>query len=83
MKRSFIRRALRSAVFKIPPYGAPKIPVHNRDAWCGRGHHSASTPGALASSDDLEKVEHVLLISVDGIHQSDLAWYFQPTLTPH
>jgi len=38
---------------------------------------------ALASSDDLEKVEHVLLISVDGIHQSDLAWYFQPTLTPH
>ncbi|MDB6066197.1 MAG: phosphodiesterase [Pedosphaera sp.] len=24
-----------------------------------------------------EKVEHVLLISVDGLHQSDLAWYAQ------
>src|SRR5260370_21814128 len=24
-----------------------------------------------------EKVEHVLLVSVDGLHQSDLAWYVQ------
>jgi|ERR1700751_4396268 hypothetical protein len=24
-----------------------------------------------------EKVDHVLLISVDGLHQSDLAWYVQ------
>jgi hypothetical protein len=26
---------------------------------------------------DHEKVDHVLLISVDGMHQSDLAWYVQ------
>src|ERR1700675_2042541 len=32
---------------------------------------------AVARSDDLDKVEHVLLISVDGMHQSDLAWYVQ------
>ena len=27
--------------------------------------------------DDHQKVDHVLLISVDGMHQSDLAWYVQ------
>jgi hypothetical protein len=32
---------------------------------------------SVARSDDLDKVEHVLLISVDGMHQSDLAWYVQ------
>ena len=32
---------------------------------------------AVARGDDLDKVEHVLLISVDGMHQSDLAWYVQ------
>ena len=32
---------------------------------------------AVAGDDDLKKVEHVLLISVDGMHQSDLAWYVQ------
>jgi hypothetical protein len=26
---------------------------------------------------DRERVDHVLLISVDGMHQSDLAWYVQ------
>jgi type I phosphodiesterase/nucleotide pyrophosphatase len=26
---------------------------------------------------DKEKVDHVLLVSVDGLHQSDLAWYVQ------
>src|SRR6202011_4722576 len=26
---------------------------------------------------NVNKVEHVLLISVDGMHQSDLAWYAQ------
>ena len=26
---------------------------------------------------DREKVDHVLLVSVDGMHQSDLAWYAQ------
>jgi Type I phosphodiesterase / nucleotide pyrophosphatase len=35
------------------------------------------TPAAAARGDDLDKVEHVLLISVDGMHQSDLAWYLQ------
>jgi Type I phosphodiesterase / nucleotide pyrophosphatase len=28
-------------------------------------------------SDNFKKVKHVLLISVDGLHQSDLAWYVQ------
>src|ERR1700731_1286655 len=32
---------------------------------------------AVARGDDLDKVEHVLLISVDGMHQSDFAWYVQ------
>jgi Type I phosphodiesterase / nucleotide pyrophosphatase len=34
---------------------------------------------AVARDDDdhLKRVEHVLLISVDGMHQSDLAWYVQ------
>jgi hypothetical protein len=34
---------------------------------------------ALARDDDDDrgKVDHVLLISVDGLHQSDLAWYVQ------
>jgi Type I phosphodiesterase / nucleotide pyrophosphatase len=32
---------------------------------------------SVARGDDLDKVEHVLLISVDGMHQSDLAWYVQ------
>src|SRR5258708_35328312 len=35
---------------------------------------------ALAGSDNVNvnnKVAHVLLISVDGMHQSDLAWYAQ------
>ena len=32
---------------------------------------------AIAGSDSLTKVDHVLLISVDGLHQSDLAWYVQ------
>ena len=26
---------------------------------------------------DRDTVEHVLLVSVDGMHQSDLAWYVQ------
>jgi type I phosphodiesterase/nucleotide pyrophosphatase len=33
---------------------------------------------AVAGEDDhREKVDHVLLVSVDGMHQSDLAWYAQ------
>jgi hypothetical protein len=35
------------------------------------------TLAEVARGDDLDKVEHVLLISVDGMHQSDLAWYVQ------
>ena len=34
-------------------------------------------PAAAKDDDDLKTVEHVLLISVDGMHQSDLAWYVQ------
>jgi hypothetical protein len=34
-------------------------------------------PALARDDDDLKKVEHVLLISVDGMHQSDLAWYVQ------
>src|SRR5260221_3155036 len=30
---------------------------------------------AMAQLPDKPKVGHVLLISVDGLHQSDLAWY--------
>ncbi len=32
---------------------------------------------AIADPEDHKAVEHVLLISVDGLHQSDLAWYVQ------
>lgn len=32
---------------------------------------------ARADDDDKPTVDHVLLISVDGLHQSDLAWYVQ------
>jgi Type I phosphodiesterase / nucleotide pyrophosphatase len=32
---------------------------------------------AVARDGDVKTVEHVLLISVDGMHQSDLAWYVQ------
>src|SRR5260370_42290997 len=32
---------------------------------------------AVARDDDDDRVDHVLLISVDGLHQSDLAWYVQ------
>jgi hypothetical protein len=31
----------------------------------------------MAGTDNVGKVEHVLLISVDGMHQSDLVWYAQ------
>src|SRR5260370_41942725 len=34
----------------------------------------AASPGTARGD---EKVEHVLLVSVDGLHQSDLAWYVQ------
>jgi len=35
-----------------------------------------STSGAVAAREDREDhVEHVLLISVDGLHQNDLEWY--------
>jgi hypothetical protein len=34
-------------------------------------------PEVARDDDDLKRVEHVLLISVDGMHQSDLAWYVQ------
>jgi hypothetical protein len=30
---------------------------------------------AAASHPDTSQIQHVLLISVDGMHQSDLAWY--------
>src|SRR5579871_2809132 len=33
--------------------------------------------GALADLPAPQHVDHVLLISVDGLHQSDLAWYLQ------
>src|ERR1700738_677309 len=35
---------------------------------------SASTPSGDPWASD-GKIQHVLLISVDGLHQSDLAWY--------
>jgi hypothetical protein len=34
-------------------------------------------PAVARDDDDVKTVEHVLLISVDGMHQSDLAWYVQ------
>ena len=34
-------------------------------------------PAMARDDDDQKRVEHVLLISVDGMHQSDLAWYVQ------
>jgi hypothetical protein len=39
-------------------------------------------PAVARDDDDRGKVDHVLLVSVDGLHQSDLAWYSRPTLSP-
>ncbi|MBV9644157.1 MAG: alkaline phosphatase family protein [Verrucomicrobia bacterium] len=36
-----------------------------------------AAPAVGRDKDDRETVDHVLLISVDGMHQSDLAWYVQ------
>jgi hypothetical protein len=36
---------------------------------------SFSTTAAVADRHDQDRIEHVLLISVDGLHQSDLEWY--------
>jgi hypothetical protein len=37
----------------------------------------SAAAGDRDGRDDHSKVDHVLLISVDGLHQSDLAWYVQ------
>jgi Type I phosphodiesterase / nucleotide pyrophosphatase len=34
-----------------------------------------AAPAMAGDDDHHKKVDHVLLISVDGLHQSDLAWY--------
>jgi hypothetical protein len=34
-----------------------------------------ATPAVARDDDDRGTVDHVLLVSVDGMHQSDLAWY--------
>jgi len=52
---------------------------------CGFGLLALSAGGPLAALADPQghggshhsKAEHVLLVSVDGLHQSDLAWYVQ------
>jgi len=36
-----------------------------------------AAPAVAGDHDDRETVDHVLLVSVDGMHQSDLAWYVQ------
>jgi hypothetical protein len=36
-----------------------------------------AAPAVAGDRDDRETVDHVLLVSVDGMHQSDLAWYVQ------
>jgi hypothetical protein len=36
-----------------------------------------AAPALARDHDDRETVDHVLLVSVDGMHQSDLAWYVQ------
>src|SRR5215813_4065181 len=36
---------------------------------------SASSPGSDVSGQHDSELRHVLLISVDGLHQQDLAWY--------
>jgi hypothetical protein len=36
-----------------------------------------AAPAVARDDDDRGKVDHVLLVSVDGLHQSDLAWYVQ------
>ena len=38
---------------------------------------TAATAGPPLKGKNSRNVEHVLLISVDGLHQSDLAWYVQ------
>lgn len=37
----------------------------------------AAVPAVAADHSDCGTVDHVLLVSVDGMHQSDLAWYVQ------
>ena len=37
----------------------------------------SAAAGPHDEEDDHSKVGHVLLVSVDGMHQSDLAWYVQ------
>ena len=45
---------------------------------------AAAMAGSSGHARGDEKVEHVLLISVDGLHQSDLVWYVRThTLGPH
>ena len=36
-----------------------------------------ASQAVAGDQNDREKVDHVLLVSVDGMHQSDLAWYVQ------
>src|SRR4029077_8488825 len=38
---------------------------------------AAERADLLQQGKDNRNIEHVLLISVDGLHQSDLAWYVQ------
>jgi len=43
-----------------------------------------TSAGSVAFADnDSKHVDHVLLISVDGLHQSDLAWYVQTHPSSH
>jgi hypothetical protein len=56
---------------------------HLGAALCGLSILGLGTGSSIAKPDSQgagqgnSKVEHVLLISVDGMHQSDLAWYVQ------
>ena len=40
-----------------------------------RVHDEGSVPGHLFADGPAAENKHVLLISIDGMHQSDLAWY--------
>ena len=75
MRRRLKKEALLAAVAAVFAVGIPVA------AASGHGDHGrsqgqgANAQGGNAPGDQQSTIKHVLLLSVDGLHQSDLAWY--------
>src|SRR5690348_14887834 len=64
-------RALAGAAVAVLGAGVPVAAVSAHTARRGHGDHRR-----LHRNDrSADRIRHVLLISVDGLHQSDLTWY--------